>query len=86
MIEWIKYLVIFIVGAIGDLIVNMLVSSMKNPSGGLAGLKFFYSTLPWYMASLYAGLLFVLIYLISDFIYNLIRPSLPVEWINVHTG
>jgi hypothetical protein len=77
MIEWIKYLVIFVVGALADIIVNLLVSSMENPTGGLAGLKLFYTTLPWYMAAFWAGLIFVLIYWISDMVYNLIRPFLP---------
>lgn len=85
MIEIIKYLVIFIVGALSDLLTNKVVSSMANPVGGLAGLKYFYSTLPWYMAMFWAGLVFVFIYFISDYIYHLIRPSLPKNLINMHT-
>jgi hypothetical protein len=83
MIELVKYLVIFVVGALGDILVNYLVSSMKNPTGGLAGLKYFYTTLPWYSAAFWAGLLFVVVYFIADYIYNLIRPGLPTNLINV---
>ncbi|MEX0595749.1 MAG: hypothetical protein WD512_04545 [Candidatus Paceibacterota bacterium] len=70
-----KYIVIFVVGAMADVIVNFLVSSMQNPTSGLLGLKTFYTTLPWYMAALYAGLIFVVIYWISDLIYKHLLSS-----------
>lgn len=84
MIEWVKYFVVFIVGALGDLLTNKYVSSLVNPTGALGGLKYFYSTLSTWSAMFWAGLTFVIVYWISDFIYNLIRPSLPVNLINVH--
>lgn len=84
MIEPFKYLVVFVVGALIDLLTNKIISPMKNLTGGLAGLQSFYSSIPWYSAMLWAGLLFALVYFISDWVYNLIRPSLPRQYINVH--
>lgn len=70
--NWRRYLVIFLVGAIGDLLFNKYTDSLVNPTGALLGLKNFYATIGTYEAMFWAGLIFVIIYLISDWVYQAI--------------
>lgn len=70
-----KYVVIFIVGAVGDILFNMYTDSLTNASGPLLGLQKFYDTISWYSAAFWAGVIFVIIYLISDLIYEAVSKS-----------
>ena len=84
MLEIGKYITVFLVGALMDFLFNKFISSqfysLDTPLGVL---KNFYTTLPAYKASLWAGLLFTLVYFISNCIYHWIRPSLPKSMINI---
>ena len=70
-----KYLIIFVVGAVGDILFNIYTDSLRNPTGALLGLQKFYDTISWYSAAFWAGVIFVAIYLISDLIYEAISKS-----------
>lgn len=74
MIDWFRYLVIFLVGGLSDILTNKLVTTMSNPTGALSGLKFYYNTISWYQSAFWAGLIFVVIYIISDWVYKKLRP------------
>lgn len=70
-----RYSIIFIVGAVGDILFNLYTNNLRNPTGALLGLQKFYSTISWYSAAFWAGIIFVTIYLISDLIYEAVSKS-----------
>lgn len=69
------YLTVAVVGALADLLTNLIATNSSATTGMISGLKTFYSTAPAWKTALLASITFVIVVLIADFIYTEISKN-----------